>query len=126
MLLMLLFQLKQKPEFSTLNIAWNALQTAFKRDLTVVLAKFGTSKEQVNLSGLNEMPAEYDWLHLDMAEEDYKESNERKSKSAKVVAQKRLNNVVAEEGLKKQGEINDEKMSNIPYCLIRDNPSCIP
>ena len=105
----ILFQLKQKPEFSTLNIAWNALQTAFKRDQAVVLAKFGISKEQVNLSGLNEMPAEYEKLHLDMAEEDYKESNERKSKSAKVVAQKRLNNVVAKEGLKKQGERNYKK-----------------
>ena len=105
----ILFQLKQKPEFSTLNTAWNALQTAFKRDQAVVLAKFGISKEQVNLSGLNEMPAEYEKLHLDMAEEDYKESYERKSKSAKVVAQKRLNNVVAKEGLKKQGERNDKK-----------------
>jgi hypothetical protein len=37
----ILFQLKQKPEFYTLNIAWNALQVAFKRDQAEVLNKFG-------------------------------------------------------------------------------------
>lgn len=107
-----LFQLKQKPQFASLNISWNGIQVSFKRDQAAVLTKFGILKEQVNLSGLNEEPTEYEKLHLDMAEEDYKESTKRKSKTLKVKAQKRLNNVIATEGLRQQGVVGDSNAEN--------------
>jgi hypothetical protein len=61
---------------------------------------------------LNETPSNYEKLHLDMAEEESKEASRRKLKTQKTKATKHLNHVIATEGLKKQGEVQDENAAN--------------
>jgi hypothetical protein len=61
--LMVIAQLKAKPEFEQLEITPVALQTTFKRDREAVLVKYGIDKQEVNLSGLDgTAPSEYERL----------------------------------------------------------------
>lgn len=87
---LILGKLKEKPGFESLSITALTLQNAFKRDQGLVLEKFGFSKEQVNLSALDGVPpSEYESLHLELAEEDYRSSNKRRAAQEKEARKKR-------------------------------------
>lgn len=101
----ILSQIITKPGFEDLKILPMALQNKFKADKDAVLLKFGISKDDVNLSGMDGTePTDYEKLILDMAEAEYKETRKRKQKTQITMQRKKVNAGITQEGLNRQGE----------------------
>lgn len=98
-------QLLAKPGFESLSIQPLALQNKFRADMDMVLSKYGISKDNVNLSGLDgNEPSEYEKLIIDMAEASYKDQRKRKSKAQAAHQRKKICEELTKEGLQVQGE----------------------
>jgi len=101
------YSIKVRPAFEDLQISALALQNAFTRDSNAVLTKYGIDREGVNLSQLDgNMPSEYEKLHLDMAEEEFKKTVSKKRKKEHEKQVQRRNQSINSDGLKKQGQIS--------------------
>jgi hypothetical protein len=79
----ILSELKRDEVFHDLNISWESLQNAFRRNCEKVLKDAGISEEGANLSGLPEQPSDYQTLVINMAEEVAKEKDKSKRAAAK-------------------------------------------
>ena len=86
-------------DFALLDIVPVALQNHFKRNMKEIMKKHGISEEGANLSGLPELPSEYESLMITMAKDEFKEKSKRKRESAKKEATKKLMDSINREGL---------------------------
>lgn len=110
-------ELLQDAVFAGLNISsYQALQTQFGRMQDEICKKMGVTKEDVNLSGLEE-PTDYEALMVDMMQENEEAKGaKRLEKEKKDKKQKgMLGHEVA--GLAKQGMIRDRKLDT-PVSLL--------
>jgi len=80
-------RLKEKPNFSDLNIKSPALRNTFERFKDAVLKECGISEEGANLSGLPAEPSAYVKLIVSMAEEEHQRAlaAARKDKKKKTI-----------------------------------------
>ena len=95
-------------DFALLDIVPVALQNHFKRNMKEIMKKHGISEEGANLSGLPELPSEYESLMITMAKDEFKEKSKRKRESAKKEATKKLMDSINREGLTQQGELSND------------------
>ena len=63
-------------DFALLDIVPVALQNHFKRNMKEIMKKHGISEEEANLSGLPELPSEYESLMITMAKDEFKEKRQ--------------------------------------------------
>ena len=87
-----LIALKAKPEFEELEISWKSLAERFRTEQSLILDRYGMTKDSVNLSGLPEKPPEYEDILINMAVSSKSANDKAKRQREGKLQKKRLMN----------------------------------
>jgi len=93
---------RKENDFEFLEIKPKAIGEKFRKDTSVILEKYGVTKESVNLSGLSDKPPPYDDIVLNMANESRAENSKAKRAKEKIKNNKILLNAIERTGLSQQ------------------------
>ncbi len=105
---MILNDLTGRSEFNELSISALSLRNNFRNFMSDVVTKFGITDNTVNLSGLKEIPSDYEQLMIDMYQESFFESRKRQRKAERTKRTQKISNIIAEDGLHLQRRISTD------------------
>ena len=97
---------RKENDFEFLDIKAKAIGEKYRKDTSIILEKYGFTKDSVNLSGLSEKPPPYDDIVLSMAHEAKAENAKAKREKEKLQSKKILLNGVEKSSLSQQSRIS--------------------
>ena len=107
---------RKENDFEFLDIKAKAVGEKFRKDTSIIMEKYGFTKDSVNLSGLSDKPPPYDDLVLNMAHEAKAENAKAKRAKEKLQRSKFLLNGVEKSSLSQQSHIS----SLVPQAVVNN------